>query len=81
MKAETVRGAMRRAYARAEFPSECTGTHILRHTAATSMLSNGATLKQIPDVLGHRCIDTTMVHTKAQMKARVASAARVASGR
>lgn len=69
MNAENVRGAMRRAYARAGFSSEVTGTHILRHTAATNMLNGGSTLKEIADVLGHQSIDTTMGYTKVHTQA------------
>jgi len=61
---ENVRGAMRRAYKRAGLPPDWTGTHILRHTAATRMLNNGAALKEIADVLGHQSIDTTIIYTK-----------------
>ena len=64
LSTELVRGAMRRAYARAGFPHTWTGTHLLRRTAATSMYHKGATLKQIADVLGHRSIDTTTIYTK-----------------
>lgn len=64
MLAENVRGAMRRAYARAGFPKTWTGTHLLRHTAATRMQARGATLKELADVLGHQSIDTTMIYTK-----------------
>jgi len=66
---EHVRGAMRRAYARAGFPTTWTGTHLLRHTAATLMHQRGATLKEVADVLGHLCIDTTMVYTKVNLPA------------
>ena len=69
MNAENVRGAMRRAYARAGFSSDLTGTHILRHTAATNMLNSGSTLKEIADVLGLRSIDTTMGYTKVHIQA------------
>lgn len=64
MVSETVRGAMRRAYERAGLPKQWTGTHILRHTAATRMLNCGASLKEIADVLGHQSIDTTAIYTK-----------------
>ncbi len=67
--AELVRGAMRRAYARAGFPKEWTGTHLLRHTAATLMQQGGATLKAMADVLGHRSVDTTIVYTKVDVPA------------
>lgn len=66
---ELVRGAMRRAYARAGFPKEWTGTHLLRHTAATNMQKGGASLKEVADVLGHRSIDTTIIYTKIDVPA------------
>ena len=61
---ETIRNAIRRAYTRAGFNPELTGTHILRKTFATQLLQSGSTLKDIADILGHRCIDTTMIYTK-----------------
>lgn len=64
LNTEQVRGAMRRAYARAGFSNSITGTHILRHTAASRMHQNGATIKQLADVLGHKSIDTTIFYTK-----------------
>lgn len=67
LSTELVRGAMRRSYARAGFPATWTGTHLLRHTAATSIYRRGATLKQIADVLGHRSIDTTTIYTKVNL--------------
>ncbi len=61
----TVRGAMRRAFTRAGLP--WSGTHILRHTAATHMLRSGVSFKEIADVLRHRSIDTTFVYTKVDL--------------
>jgi site-specific recombinase XerD len=61
----TVRGAVRRAYSRAGLA--WSGTHILRHTAATRMLQGGASIKAIADVLRHRSIDTTMIYTKVDL--------------
>ena len=61
----TVRGATRRAFARAGL--DYSGTHILRHTAATKMLQGGATLKAIADVLGHCSIDTTLIYSKVDL--------------
>jgi site-specific recombinase XerD len=69
LSAELVRCAMRRAYARAGFPKEWTGTHLLRHTAATRMQQGGASLKEVADVLGHRSIDTTIIYTKVDIPA------------
>jgi len=61
----TVRGAIRRAFERAGLP--WSGTHILRHTAATRMVQGGASLKEVADVLGHRSIDTTLIYTKVDL--------------
>lgn len=69
LSAELVRCAMRRAYARAGFPKEWTGTHLLRHTAATRMQQCSASLKEVADVLGHRSIDTTIIYTKVDIPA------------
>ena len=68
----TVRGAIRRAFGRAGL--SWSGTHILRHTAATRMLQGGTSLKAIADVLRHRSIDTTLIYTKVDLPqlARVA---------
>jgi len=68
----TVRGAIRRAFVRAGLP--WSGTHILRHTAATRMVQGGVPLKEVADVLGHRNIDTTLIYTKVNLPqlARVA---------
>jgi len=40
------------------------GTHCFRHTAATMMVRNGATLKEVADVLGHCSIATTSIYVK-----------------
>jgi site-specific recombinase XerD len=64
---ELARGAMRRAYRRSGLNRAWTGTHILRHTAASQMHQRGASLKQIADVLGHRSIDTSKVYTKVNV--------------
>lgn len=64
-----VRGAMRRAYARAKLPAEWTGTHLLRHTAATRMHQRGAQLKEIADILGHASIDSTAIYIKVDAPA------------
>lgn len=61
----TVRGAIRRAFGRAGLA--WSGTHILRHTAATRMLQGGASLKAIADVLSHRSINTTLIYAKVDL--------------
>ncbi len=64
---ELVRGVMRRAYAAVGGCEEWTGTHVLRHTAATRLHRAGADLKRVADILGHRSIDTTMIYTKVDL--------------
>lgn len=59
-----VRAAMRLAYARCGHTELSGRTHVLRHTAASRMLRAGTPLKQIADVLRHRCLDTTTIYAK-----------------
>lgn len=40
------------------------GSHCFRHTAATHMVRNGARLKDVADVLGHRSLTTTKIYIK-----------------
>jgi site-specific recombinase XerD len=43
------------------------GPHALRHACATHMLSQGRTLKEIGDQLGHREPDTTRIYAKVDL--------------
>ncbi|HLW68625.1 MAG TPA: tyrosine-type recombinase/integrase [Gemmataceae bacterium] len=72
---ELVRGVIRRAYATVPGCGPLTGTHILRHTAATRLLGAGADLKRIADILGHKSIDTTAIYAKVDMAHLTAVAA------
>jgi len=67
MTSRTVCDLVVRAAARADMGSKVTGTRILRHTAATRMLRHGASIKEIADVLRHRCLDTTAIYTKVDL--------------
>jgi site-specific recombinase XerD len=62
-----IREAIRGAFAKVEGCEHRTGTHVLRHTAATDMLCQGASLKEIADVLGHRSIETTTIYAKVDL--------------
>jgi site-specific recombinase XerD len=64
---ELVRGVMRRAFAEVSGCEGWTGTHVLRHTAATRLHRAGADLKRVADILGHRSIDTTVIYTKVDL--------------
>jgi len=63
-----VRSAVRYAAARCGLEG-LSGPHMLRHTVATRLVQGGATLKQIADVLRHRCLDTTSIYAKVDLTA------------
>jgi site-specific recombinase XerD len=67
LTAEAVRGAIKRAFKRAEISGPSLGTHALRHTAATRMVRGGASLKQVADVLRHRSLNTVMIYAKVDL--------------
>lgn len=48
---------------------QITGTHVIRHSVANSLLQCGASMKQIADLLGHRSIDTTSIYAKVDIRA------------
>jgi site-specific recombinase XerD len=41
--------------------------HLLRHSAATSMLRNGTSLQEIAVILRHRSIKTTEIYAKVDV--------------
>lgn len=45
------------------------GSHTLRHSWAIRALAHDTPMKAIADVLGHRCLDTTFIYAKADLKA------------
>ena len=59
-----------RAIGRAGITCQVRGAaHVLRHSAATSMLRQGASLQDIADVLRHRSIETTQIYAKVDVTA------------
>jgi site-specific recombinase XerD len=56
-----------RAMSRARVDFPCRGAHVLRHSAATEMLRQGATLDQIGAVLRHQYLDTTGIYAKVDV--------------
>lgn len=64
-----LRNAVRYAAVRCGLQERLTGPHVLRHTVATRLVRAGATLKEIADVLRHRCLDTTTIYAKVDMTA------------
>jgi integrase/recombinase XerD len=59
---DVVRGVVKDACVRASLPR--VGAHRLRHTAATGMLREGASLREIAQVLRHHEIATTAIYAK-----------------
>lgn len=62
-----VQQVVRGAFKRARLQLSPSGTHILRHTAATQMLRQGASIKDIADVLRHRDLATTQIYAKVDL--------------
>jgi site-specific recombinase XerD len=58
----------RRAILRADIQAPARGAHVLRHSAATSLLAGGATLQSIGVLLRHRQLDTTTTYAKVDFK-------------
>ena len=55
---------VRRALARADLHPPHQGAHLLRHSLATRLLRNGASLVEIGELLRHRNLDTTRIYAK-----------------
>ncbi len=60
---------VRRALARAQLDPPCKGAHLLRHSLATAMLRNGASLEDIGQILRHRHPETTQIYAKVDLEA------------
>ncbi len=60
----TVSTIVRRALERAGLHPPAKGAHLLRHTLATGMLQQGASMAEIGEVLRHRSPNTTEIYAK-----------------
>lgn len=58
-----------RALKRAGVESPCTGAHLFRHTLATQMLQQGASLEEISQLLRHQSFNTTTLYAKVDLTA------------
>ena len=56
-----------RAVRRAAVDAPHAGANVFRHTVASRMVREGASLKEVADVLGHRSLDTTTVYAKLDL--------------
>lgn len=64
-----VSNLVRQALLRLRIPTSHRGAHVLRHSLATGMLRNGASLAQIGQVLRHQLPQTTEIYAKVDFKA------------
>ena len=63
----TVSTIVRRALERAGLHPLTKGAHLLRHTLATTMLQQGASMAEIGEVLRHRSPNTTEIYAKVDL--------------
>jgi site-specific recombinase XerD len=64
INAAVVSSIVRRAIERVGIETPSCGAHLLRHSAATAMLRQGASLPQIGSLLRHERIETTWIYAK-----------------
>ncbi len=67
ISSQTVSAVVVRALRRAEIEPPIAGAYVLRHTLASRMVRRGASLKEVADFLGHRCLDTTTIYAKLDL--------------
>jgi site-specific recombinase XerD len=63
VKQSTICGVVKRVFTKAGISPSHGQSHCLRHMVASRLLENEVPLKIFADVLGHRCIDTTIRYT------------------
>jgi site-specific recombinase XerD len=64
-----IAGITRKALEKAGVESVRKGSHLFRHSLATEMLRQGASLDEIGQVLRHRDPDTTAIYAKVDLNA------------
>lgn len=66
---EAVGSIVRSALKRAGLNPESKGPHLLRHSLATNLLRQGATLSEIGQLLRHKALATTQIYAKVDIAA------------
>jgi len=61
-------GSLKRYYKLAGIESTAGTSHPIRHAFATRLMEQEVPIKTIADLLGHRCIDTTFIYTKVDLR-------------
>lgn len=62
MNAQAISRVIRRALRRCHIDVPRPGAHLLRHTLASHLVQNGASLKEVADLLRHRDLNSTSVY-------------------
>jgi site-specific recombinase XerD len=65
----TISSLVRRALKHSGIESAHTGAHVLRHSLATSLLRQGASLVEIGELLRHQSPNTTAIYAKVDVAA------------
>jgi site-specific recombinase XerD len=61
-----VRYAIQKAYCRAGIPA--TRIHLIRHSFATNLHQQGASIKALADLLGHKSLQSTTIYTRVNLR-------------
>ena len=67
LSSPAVSAAVVRALRRAAVDTPLAGPYVFRHTVASRMVRQGASLKEVADVLGHRSLNTTTIYAKLDL--------------
>lgn len=66
LSAAQIRYAIQKAYARAHIPAS--RVHLLRHSFATRLHQQGASMKALADLLGHTSLQSTTIYTRVNLR-------------
>ena len=69
LSSNAVSAVVVRALQRAGIEPPLAGAYVLRHTLASRLVNQGASLKEVADLFGHRSLDTTAIYAKLDLAA------------
>ncbi len=68
-RSSVISGMVHRYITKAGIDLPTNGAHLFRHAFASRMVQQGNSLKDVADVLGHRCLSTTFIYAKVDFNA------------